>query len=375
MLGSLPLTAVLPRRGRPITLRAVFCETPSGLTVIGTWNRSSMMFESQISPVRDSFTSVFAKPSPKRLPPGAPPSQLSLAVELIDGSLAASGEQRAQRWREHFADQESGLAVTADECTLHVARIDAGRAGNRQVSFDPSILPDLLSVEADILGLRRGKAAGPDGNTGELLRVCPGQAARHFLGLHLKSTLALREPVEYKGGALMTLAKQTATVFQCDKHRSILLSSVPGKIFHRGIRTRLTPALLAVCPDLHGGVRGHVGVDTISLAVKCFQSHVHHQGELPALVFYDVRAAYYQVLRETLTGDALDDRVVLSLFNRLGVPPSAYPELRKALESIASLADCCDSEHSVALATLGFLEAPFWEADLGSSILELAASF
>ena len=33
------------------------------------------------------------------------------------------------------------------------------------------------------------------------------------------------------------------------------------------------------------------------------------------------------------------------------------------------------SAHFQQVSTLGFLEAPFWEADLGSSILELAASF
>ena len=242
------------------------------------------------------------------------------AVELDTGDLAATGEQRAQRWREHFAAQESGAAVTAAEYLNGVLCVDRRRV-SRAPCFDPTVLPDLAGLEEDILRLRRGKAAGPDGITGELLRVQPALAARHFLSLHLKSTLALREPVEYKGGALMTLAKKAAAVFRCDRHRSILLSSVPGKLFHRGIRSHLAPALRKVCPDLHGGVRSHVGVDTISLAVKCFQSCTRHQGELPALVFYDVRAAYYQVLRETLTGDDLDDSVIRSLFHRLWCSP------------------------------------------------------
>ena len=270
------------------------------------------------------------------------------AVELASGQLAVSGAQRAQRWREHFAEQEAGLAVTAAEYTLNIAHTDARRA-SRPVHFDPELLPSLADLEADILQLRRGKAAGPDGITAELFKVLPVQAARHFLELHLKSTLALQEPVEYKGGALiMTLAKKAAAVFRCDKHRSILLSSVPGKLFHRGIRARLAPALQRACPDLHGGIRGHIGVDTISLAVRCFQSYTSSKGERPALVFYDVRAAYYQVLRETLTGDEMDDRVLLSVFHRLGVPSAAQAELRQVLESIASLADCRASGHALA---------------------------
>ena len=270
------------------------------------------------------------------------------AVELENGALAVTGAQRAQRWREHFAAQESGVAVSASDYTARVLAVDERRA-SQPPCFDFSLLPDLASLEVDILRLRRGKAAGPDGITSELLKLHPILAARQFLGLHLKSTLALREPVEYKGGALMTLAKKAAAVFRCDRHRSILLSSVPGKLFHRGVRSHLAPSLQKVCPDLHGGVRSHVGVDTISLAVRCFQSSVRHLGELPALVFYDVRAAYYQVIRETLTGDVIDDTVILSLFHRLGVPATAHAELRALLESIASLADCCDSSHALAL--------------------------
>ena len=77
------------------------------------------------------------------------------AVKLADGVLAASAEQRAQRWRDHFADQESGVAVSAAEYTSRLVAVDARRAATPQVRFDPSLLPDLLSLEEDILGLRR----------------------------------------------------------------------------------------------------------------------------------------------------------------------------------------------------------------------------
>ena len=148
----------------------------------------------------------------------------------------------------------------------------------------------------------------------------------------------------------MTLAKRSAAAFGCQKYRSILLSSVAGKLFHRGVRNRLAPTFLRTCSDLHGGVRSGIGVDTISISVKCFQAMCHAQHVLPALVFYDVRAAYYQVLRETLTGGPMCDKVLLSFFHRLGVPPEAYTaELKQQLEQLAVLVEQDFSPHAVEL--------------------------
>ena len=74
------------------------------------------------------------------------------AVELETGDLAATGEQRTRRWREHFAAQESGVAVTAAEYMNGVLRVDRRRVSHTPC-FDPAILPDLAGLEEDILRL------------------------------------------------------------------------------------------------------------------------------------------------------------------------------------------------------------------------------
>ena len=270
------------------------------------------------------------------------------AVELADGSLATSLQAREDRWREHFSDQEFGKPVTPSEFCSAIAETDMQRK-IRPAVFDPALLPSLLALEDAIHGLSRSKASGPDGITAELLKLAPVTAARHLVVLHLKSTLALQEPIEYKGGALMTLAKRVGAAFACGRYRSILLSSVPGKLFHRDLRNKLTPTLKKVCCDLHGGVREGIGVDTIALAVKCFQAYVSVQGHHPGIVFYDVRAAYYQVLRECLTGATLEDKVLLRLFTRLGVPAEAFEELHVQLSRLAILADSGCTPHTVEL--------------------------
>ena len=178
-----------------------------------------------------------------------------------------TAEDRVQRWRQHFSDQEAGVPVDADEYCRRVAHAETTR-GRKAVPLDSGLLPSLLTLENAILDLKRAKAAGPDGLTAELLKVAPAEAARQLFALHLKCVLTVREPIEYKGGALVTIAKKAAAAFGCNQHRSILVSSVPGKLFHRSLRNRLAPVISQVGPDLHGGIRAGVGVDTISLAVR-----------------------------------------------------------------------------------------------------------
>ena len=110
------------------------------------------------------------------------------AVELLDGSLAPTNAAKEQRWREHFAEQESGVPVDAQKFQHLLTAADAHRSG-AAVCFDSAMLPSLLSLETTILGLQRAKAAGADGITAELLRVAPLDSARRLVSLHLKSTL------------------------------------------------------------------------------------------------------------------------------------------------------------------------------------------
>ncbi|OLQ09884.1 hypothetical protein AK812_SmicGene6444 [Symbiodinium microadriaticum] len=192
------------------------------------------------------------------------------AVELADGSTATTTEERIQRWREHFSEQESGTPVDEQGYRGLLAKKDA-RSPTGHTKLDVQLLPSLRSLEGTILDLKRAKAAGPDGLTAELLKVMPAEAARQLCQSSQRSVLTYTE------------------------------------------------------------------------------ARVLRIGRLPGLVFYDVRAAYYQVLRECLTGEDLDDRVLLRLFNKLGVPSSAFVELKEQLSRLAVLAASGCTPHTVAL--------------------------
>ena len=90
------------------------------------------------------------------------------------------------------------------------------------------------------------KAAGYDGITVEMLKLCPPRAARYLFPLFAKAATALHEPVAFRGGGLMVLAKKAGATFQCEDYRSILLACSSGKLYHMFLRGRLRPGL-ATC--------------------------------------------------------------------------------------------------------------------------------
>ena len=130
---------------------------------------------------------------PKAVPARKSKLLSSPAVELEDGTLAATGPaERAARWRAHFAAQELGQDVTPSA----YSRLAAGTITTARPSFDWALVPTLAEVEQAVLRLKRGKASGHDGITSELLKLKATSSAKHFLPIFTKSLLALREPVK-----------------------------------------------------------------------------------------------------------------------------------------------------------------------------------
>ena len=128
------------------------------------------------------------------------------AVEDASGQLAPDREGRQELWRGHFAALENGekLEPGAYPAAFREQR-KAATAG--RPCFDLGVVPTLTSVEQNVLGLRKGKACGQDGFTAELLQLSAIASARTLLPVVVKSILGVQEPVEFRGGALMPLAK------------------------------------------------------------------------------------------------------------------------------------------------------------------------
>ncbi|OLQ10148.1 LINE-1 retrotransposable element ORF2 protein [Symbiodinium microadriaticum] len=268
------------------------------------------------------------------------------AVLKADGELAQTPEERVQRWTAYFQEQEGGLQVT-DEQYLRFFASPSIPVGQNGPVFDIKAVPTLAELEGQILTAKYGKACGPDSLTAEIFRTAPAQCARVMYALNLKSALGLREPSEWRGGAFMCLAKRASASLQCKSFRSILLANVAAKTHHRLLRNKLAPSFACYKTELQAGQLPGVGVDTLSLLVRTYQLRAQHMRQACAVTYYDVKSAFYRVLRQILlpTQSGPSDAGFLKLLYDIGVPDTALPELMQHLHNMTVLADAQVTPH------------------------------
>ncbi|CAE7555966.1 unnamed protein product [Symbiodinium sp. CCMP2456] len=286
------------------------------------------------------------------------------AVELPDGTLACSPDHRQEAWRSHFSELEAGEAI--DPAGYPALFREQRLAYQHSVPvFDIAAVPSLTGVECMIRELRSGKACGPDGLTGELWRADAVLSARLLLPVFTKAALAVQEPLEFRGGCLMPLAKQAAATLQCSKFRAILLSNLPSKIYHKHVRGCLAEHLVPA--DLQAGTLPGVSTEAIALAARTFQARARKLGQHWALLYFDVKSAFYCVIRQLLVPVGDTDRALRALFHKLGVPASALSELASQLQRMATIPALVSREHVCAV-TPDVLQGTWFRLDRGAAL-------
>ena len=250
-------------------------------------------------------------------------------VNLRDGSPALDQQARTDRWLEHFAAQEAGEVVDPATYVQQVSRQQT--YGDRH---GPCCLPDLGVVERLILRASKGRAAGPDAVTAELLQLQTPATARSLLPLYLKSCLSLAEPVHWKGGHLICLAKRVGAAFNCDAFRSVMVSSVPGKMLHRFWRTGMLEALRTVASPLQAGAFPGVSIEALSLYASAFRGAAAACSSVTAMLYYDVQEAFYRALRQVVAPFHESDEAYVRLMSSLGLPPCAAGAFYQTLPAL-----------------------------------------
>ena len=268
------------------------------------------------------------------------------AVLLENGERARNVDERMQRWTEHFAKQEGGKIVPAVEYDQEVL-LQAPHP-DKVPAFDILCVPTLLDIEQDVSRLRNGKAAGPDLITADLLKLNVPNSSRRLLPIFTKAALACREPIVFKGGCLITLAKKAHASLQCADFRSIILSSVPGKLFHRSLRRRLLQPLSEIAFPLQAGALPGASPEILALYLTAFQRWAQSTRQCWAVTFFDVKQAYYRTLRQ-LVVDCDSDAGLCQVLYDLGLPKQALGELRDLLHRVASTSPLAGHEHLTAM--------------------------
>ena len=265
-----------------------------------------------------------------------------------DGTCATGPLDRAECWRQHFAEQEAGEVVD-DAGYQAVFSNQRPHAQSCRPAFDLACVPTLQEVEKGILSLAKHKGVGPDCISAELLQVTPRVMARRLLPVMVKASVGIQEPVIWRGGFLCCLAKRAHMSFMCKDFRSILLASVPAKLYHRTIRSRLLGSLDQLASPLQAGARPGVGVDSITMVARAFQSYAQASALFPGFLFFDICAAYYRMLRQHVVPFEEPEERFRQLLRTLDVPGEAMGELYDHLGRLSALETAQAGDHMTAI--------------------------
>ena len=166
-----------------------------------------------------------------------------------------------------------------------------------------------------------GKAPGTDAIRAELLHLDVASIAQATFPLIMKIAMSGREPLRYKGGLLAAVYKGKGARSDCSNSRSILLASSISKRYHACLRDGVLPFVeQCLGPAKAGAVKG-LGTDHVALYVRTMQSWAKSRGKSAALVFLDVKAAFYSVYRPLLLGNDLSDEYLAHAMKFLIIPP------------------------------------------------------
>ena len=233
-------------------------------------------------------------------------------------------------WIRHFAGIEDGEKIDplqlVENCHLFQSEKDLDA-----YELTTGSLPTRTELEQSLRSTQTNRAIGLDRVPGELLHFAAGQVSVPLFQLFLKVSMRAAEPIQFKGGALFAIWKGKSSATQCSAHRGILVSSTPGKSFHRVARQRAIPALQNISSDMQIGGLPHFPVTMASHFFRAFQEGCAQRKRSYGLLFLDLREAFYRVVRPLLTGTSFCDEAVAQVVKSVRLPPGIMHELHKHL--------------------------------------------
>ncbi|CAE6968992.1 unnamed protein product [Symbiodinium sp. CCMP2592] len=238
-----------------------------------------------------------------------------------EGAPAATHSQQQELHRRHFEGQEAGHVVGKDSLCAPVAEIPS------DARFRLQDLPTLHQVEVCIRQSRDGKAPGPSGIPICVWKACPDVSAAALLPIFLKSHVRLTEPIQYRGAKLSALFKKAGLAIRAESFRSIALMDPSAKIHHKLMRPGLLENIEMLRAPLQQGCLPNSLPTALTHFLVTKMRTASLKGLSSAVVFLDLTAAYYRLIREAIVDTAVSDDKLCSVLQRLQIAPEQVHEV------------------------------------------------
>ena len=258
-----------------------------------------------------------------------------------DGTHTTTVPEMQEVFRAQFAEIEGGVLTTLEALAEDHHRHELLPA----TSVDLSLLIGPWDIAQAISKMKRGKVPGKNGITTDILKCAGDVAAFQLVPLLMKCILHQYEPLSWKGGCLVPLFKGKGKVNSPSAYRSIFISDTTCKTFHSCLRTRLLATWERAMNTLQFGGRPGYGTDMAHHYAHAFLSWARSSGTPSSLIFLDLAAAFYSVLRQGLFRNEICDQHLCYAFKSLGISPD---ELREVIATVTSeaategVSDHCD---------------------------------
>ena len=263
-------------------------------------------------------------------------------LPAIDISQTDAGEHTRRRylrvWEAHFSEIEHSNEIKVDELMDYASRSQRCTIDS---TFELGDVPTLSSFEASVRQLSWKKAPGFDGFGAECWQGAVAENRRHLYALFLKSAARQYLPIQFRGGFLIPLYKNKGAMSDPASFRGILLQNTAAKIFAKSWRRPLADGLSRLAAPCQFGCRKGVGVSGAHLPLRLHIDSCAATGQAMAVIFIDLKAAYYSVIKELYSSDpdANDERFLQALFGRLGLPTNAMSDFVKYVSRTCLMED------------------------------------
>ena len=257
-------------------------------------------------------------------------------VRHEDGSVVQSRAEAVHRWRRHFSQIEGGITTDPDRLWHDY---EASRAAQGDSNLDAADIPTVFELEHHLRRSALGKSCGIDSIPGELLHASSSAMAHHLWPLLLKMTVRVQEPLQYKGGKLISLFKGKGSPLECSSYRAILVSSPLGKCLHNVFRSRIVPYLQDAATPLQYSAQKGGMVAMAAHTIRLAQGRAKSGGLSDFTFFVDIASAYYTLLRQLSVDLSCGDEDVCLFLRRMGVEDVHISEVARLFSETPAIND------------------------------------
>ena len=263
-----------------------------------------------------------------------------------NGQVIAGKQALDELWLTYFGQMEVGEVLGTGQYIFETCCSLANRSCDVPVEAD--VLPTLLDVEQSIRTMQPGTAPGLDAIPADLLVAAPKQCAKLLWPVMLKAATSMVQPIFWRGGILYDAWKRKGSTSSPENYRSLFVSSVPGKVYHRVLRRKLMQQTPGAMDPNHHGSTGGSSVLLPSLLVISHERWGAAENVGTAALYLDVRSAYYRILRQAAYGLDLDgdiDRHVFRVLHAFGLHQDDWKEIIDLVQGGGTIAAAGGSQH------------------------------